>query len=142
MTEQFEVKILSPGKPAQEHQSSRVSVYAQDGFLEIYPDHGPIVFLLGNGPCEIFQDEDSHKLAVHGGFAHLIHNKLTLFPHYFEAPEDVDLQRAQEALRRSNLRLTGKDPELSKRSTQMGRLYASRERAILRLRLKGVSVDE
>ncbi len=142
MAEQFEVKILSPGKPPQEHQSSKVSVYAKDGYLEVYPDHAPIVFLLGHGPCEIFQDDSSHKLAVHGGVAHLVHNTLTLFPHYFEAPEDVDLERAQEALRRIGLRLQGKDPELSKRNTDMQRLYAAKERAVLRLRLKGVSVDE
>jgi F-type H+-transporting ATPase subunit epsilon len=142
MDEEIPIKIVSPGRDPVKMTATQVSIYASDGYMEIYPNHAPLVFMLGVGMCEIIHDKNTEKFVVFNGIGHFIENELTLCPDYFELPEEVDVERAQQALFRANQRLLGKDPQVPKRSLQSERAIESKARSMVRLRLKGIVIDE
>jgi|GEM_PF-1094481 len=142
MEEEIRIKIVSPGREPLHKTVDKVSLYASDGYMEVYPGHAPMVFMLGTGICEMFQGIEGDKVAVFEGIGHLLENEMTICPDHYELPDDVDVDRAQQALRRANQRIAGKDPEVPKRNLEMGRALESKNRSMIRLRMKGISVDE
>lgn len=142
MEEEIRIKIVALGRDSIHRTVERVSLYASDGFMEVHPDHAPIVFMLGTGICELFNGRDGEKFAVYDGVGHFVNNELTLCPDNYEFPEDVDVERAQKSLKRANLRIAGKDPEVPKRNLQLTRAHESRNRSMIRLKMRGVTVDE
>lgn len=142
MEEEIQIKIVSLGRDTVYKTVDKVSLYASDGFMEVHPGHAPIVFLLGTGICEFFNGRQGEKLAVFEGVGRFYKNELTLCPDNFEFPQEIDVQRAQNSLKRANLRIAGKDPEVPKRNLQLARAQKSKHRSMIRLNIRGVVVDE
>ena len=144
LIETFKVRLVSPKKAAILREASKVSVYAKDGFMEIYPDHAPIVSALGNGILTIFDEDfpDGDMIALFGGFLHFRDNELILIAPHLEIPDDIDVERAQEALHRAHQRIGGMGQSITQGKVDVERALSSKIRSILRLKLKGVEVDE
>jgi len=140
--EEFQVKIVCPGRDPIDKVVYRASTWAKDGFLEIYPDHAPIAYALGEGVCTLYEHGTETTMAIFGGIAHCYKNVLEIFTPYIEYPEEIDVDRAREALHRTRVRIQGKDPDVPKNKLESKRAFAARERAKLRLSLKGIQVDE
>jgi len=142
LAESFQVKIVSPSRKPLVYEVSKVLSYASDGFLELHPDHGAIAYALGDGLCSLHQVQGGQlDLAMYGGIGHFHSNVLEFFTPSLEMPEDIDVERAQQALHRSRNRLKGLDQEV-KGSFDSKRCHAALDRAKLRLKLKGIVVDE
>jgi len=142
MEEQIHIKIVSPGRSPILKTADNVSIYASDGSLEVYPNHAPLVFMLGTGICDFYFENQTESIGMFEGIGHLVDNELTLCPDYLELPDEIDVERAQQSLNRANKRLLGKDPEVPRRNLQQTRANKSRHRSIVRLRLKGIAIDE
>lgn len=101
---------------------------AETGELGILPDHIPIVAPLSIGAVRLKKNNDTHHVAISGGFMEVNQNKVTILAQSAERAADIDIARAQAAKARAERRLADKKAE-----TDFRRAELALNRAINRL---------
>src|SRR5262249_15414362 len=83
----------------------------KNGDLGILPGHAPLITELRIGEISYTQGGSTYYLAVSWGFAEVLPDKVTILSDTAERPEDIDVQRAQNAKARAEetLRQAGAD---------------------------------
>ena len=72
-----------------------------DGELGILPNHSPLLTTLKPGGIRVAKDGDEIYMAVSGGFMEVLGNKVTILADTAERLEDIDSERAEQALTRA-----------------------------------------
>ena len=72
-----------------------------DGELGILPHHAPLLTVLKPGELRLVKGGEDTYMAVSGGFMEVIGNKVTILADTAEREDEIDLQRAEEALKRA-----------------------------------------
>jgi F-type H+-transporting ATPase subunit epsilon len=100
-----------------------------DGQLGILPMHAPLMTMLKPGELTVRKDGENMYVAVSGGFMEVLGNKVSVLADACERSDEIDEQRAEQAVQRAQERLAnrGSDTEL--------------ERAVSALRRAQVRVD-
>ena len=100
-----------------------------DGQLGILPMHAPLMTMLKPGELTVRKDGENMYVAVSGGFMEVLGNKVSVLADTCERSDEIDEQRAEQAVQRAQERLAnrGSDMEL--------------ERAVSALRRAQVRVD-
>ena len=100
-----------------------------DGQLGILPMHAPLMTMLKPGELTVRKDGENMYVAVSGGFMEVLGNKVSVLADACERSDEIDEQRAEQAIQRAQERLAnrGSDMEL--------------ERAVSALRRAQVRVD-
>ena len=70
-----------------------------DGELGILPRHAPLLTVLKPGEIRVVKDGEETHIAVGGGFLEVMGNKVTILADTAEHAGEIDIQRAQEALK-------------------------------------------
>ena len=99
-----------------------------EGQLGILPNHAPLMTALQPGELLIRKDGEETFLAVTGGFLEVIGNKVTILADACERSDEIDEQRAQEAMERAQERLRSNNTDL-----QLQQAAVSMRRAQVRL---------
>jgi F-type H+-transporting ATPase subunit epsilon len=99
-----------------------------DGQLGILPHHAPLMTVLQPGEITIRKGGSDDYLAVTGGFLEVLGNRVSILADAAERSDEIDEERAQEAMRRAQERITGQPAEM-----ELGRAVASMRRAQMRL---------
>ncbi len=106
-----------------------------DGQLGILPNHAPLLTTLQPGEIRVDKDGDESYMAVSGGFLEVIANKVTILADTAERAEEIDVERAEEAVRRAQERIENRTSDmdlqravLSLRRSQARLLAANRRR--------------
>jgi F-type H+-transporting ATPase subunit epsilon len=82
------------------------------GDLGILPNHIPFVTSLRIAPVRIKDGNDEEWIAVHGGFMQVSSNKVVILAESAELSTDIDVDRAESAKERAELRLNSKQQEV------------------------------
>lgn len=119
---QFSIEIITPERQFFSGEIDSISVTTLSGRIQILAHH--IAYATGIVPCmiKIRQKDTILYAAVTGGFLEVTNNKATILADDAEWPEDVDVNRAQEALSRAKERLNAKGAKsdnLDKKRAQM-----------------------
>jgi len=101
-----------------------------EGELAILPNHAPLLTVLKPGEIRVVRGDEESYMAVSGGFMEVMANKVTLLADTAERAEEIDLQRTEEALARSNERV-----ESAASAVDLERAMASLRRSQLRMRV-------
>ena len=72
-----------------------------DGELAILPRHAPLLTMLKPGEIRVVKDGEDSFMSVSGGFMEVLGNKVTILADTAEHVEEIDMQRAEEALRKA-----------------------------------------
>ena len=72
-----------------------------DGELGILPNHAPLLTTLDPGEIRVTKDGEETYMVVSGGFLEVIGNRVTILADTAEHAEEIDLERAEAALRRA-----------------------------------------
>ena len=72
-----------------------------DGELGILPHHAPLLTALASGELRVVKDGEESFIAVSGGFMEVIGNKVTILADTAERADEIDAERAEEALARA-----------------------------------------
>ncbi len=103
-----------------------------EGDLGILPHHAPLLTILQPGELRIHKTgEEDVYMAVTGGFLEVTGNRVIVLADAAERSEEIDEERAQEALRRAEERL-----ERREEGQDLQRALASIRRSRLRLDVK------
>ena len=111
-----------------------------DGELGILPRHAPLLTVLKPGEIRVVKDGEERFIAVSGGFMEVMGNKVTILADTAEHAEEIDLERAEEAMGRA-------EEQVESAASQMDleRALASMRRSQARLRVarrrRGPRVD-
>ena len=78
-----------------------------EGELGILPHHAPLLTMLQPGEIRIVVNGQEEYMVISGGFLEVLANTVTILADTAERADEIDEERAQEAVQRAQDRLTG-----------------------------------
>lgn len=128
----FQLKIISPDRVFYEGDVSMVEFTSSEGEMGVYADHVPLTTVLVPGIMTIHEQDGIKKAAVHAGFAEILQDKVTVLAEVAEWPDEIDINRANEARIRAERRLGGISGEAD---INMMRAELALKRSLTRIKL-------
>lgn len=101
-----------------------------NGQLGILPHHAPLLTLLEPGELMVRVNGEDEYIAVTGGFLEVMSNRVVVLADAVERAEEIDEERALEAMRRAQERIDTRTSDLD-----LQRALASMRRAQARLKV-------
>ena len=102
------VELVSPEHIVYEGEAELVIARTTDGEIGFQPGHVPFVGNLVSSVIRIaLSDGGVQRIAVHSGFVEVSDNHVALLSDVAELAEDIDTDRAKNALDRANELLAG-----------------------------------
>jgi F-type H+-transporting ATPase subunit epsilon len=106
LPEAIQLVIVTPERQILKETVSEVTMPGADGYLGVLPGHAPLITELGVGELTIRPTGgQTALLAVIRGFAEVLPDRVSVLAETAEFAEDIDLQRAQAALKRAQERI-------------------------------------
>ena len=126
----IKVEIVTAERKVLEDDVDMVIAPGIEGQLGILPRHAPLLTALQAGEIRLKKGGQEVALMVTGGFLEVRANKVTVLADAAERAEEIDLARAEEAMRRAQerVRTRGADMDLERAAT-------ATRRAAVRLKL-------
>lgn len=129
MSKLFNLKILTPEHKFFDGDVEAVTVESPDGQVTILPGHADIIMPVSVGMIKIKKGGEWSEAVNSEGFMETTGLGTTIFVQACEHPEEIDLNRAKEALRRAEEQLRQKQ---SKSEYTQSKLSLARAMARLR----------
>lgn len=101
-----------------------------EGELGILPHHAPLLTILQPGELMVRKDGEESYIATTGGFLEVMANRVVVLADAVERAEEIDEERALEAMRRAQERIATHGSDLD-----LQRALASLRRAQARLKV-------
>jgi F-type H+-transporting ATPase subunit epsilon len=125
------LSIVSPEKSVLEAEVSSVQVPGAEGMFGVLPRHAQLVSLAASGLLSaVAADGEIIEMLIHGGFAEVSGDAVVILSHSAEKVSDIDVERAQQAAKRAQERLSSKSS-----GVDVSRAGAALRRSLLRERL-------
>ena len=110
----LDLEVVTPEREVVHEQVDEVQVPGRDGYLGILPGHAALLSELGIGELSYKSGGHQHYMAVLGGFVEIREDHVRVLADAAEKPEEIDIERAREDLRRAQLAVSnpalGLDP--------------------------------
>lgn len=124
----FELEIVSPDRIFYNGQVAFVEMKTSEGDIGVYGKHIPMTCILIPGLVKIYESEDaeSKKAIIHAGFVEILKDKVTIMAEVAEWPNEIDLNRAEEAKIRAQRRINegGEDININRAEAALRRSLA------------------
>ena len=130
MAEMFTVEIITPDRIFYTGEVDFLEFTTVAGEIGVYKKHVPTTTVLAPGVVTLHEEGETKKAAVHGGFAEILPDKVTLLAEAAEWPEEVDANRAKSAMDRAKERLERKEA-----GTDIMRAELALKRAMARIKI-------
>ncbi|MBI4376592.1 MAG: F0F1 ATP synthase subunit epsilon [Elusimicrobia bacterium] len=123
------LEMVTPEKAAFQSQAEFVVLPAWEGEMGVLPEHAPFLVQLRPGEVRVTESGQVRRFAVSGGFAEIKNNKVALFAETAELAEQIDEERARQALEKAKAESVRKDLD----SLTLAAAEAAMRRAQVRL---------
>jgi F-type H+-transporting ATPase subunit epsilon len=110
MSETFRMEVATPERLLLAEDAQEAQIPAANGYLGILPGHAPLMAELGTGELSVKVHGRTLYIAVSGGWVEVLPDHVRVLATLAEASSDIDLERAQAALRRAEERLKHPEP--------------------------------
>ena len=130
MAKTVRLDLVTPEKIVLSDEVTMVVARATDGDLGILPGHAPLIAALDYWPVRIMREGGEQQISVCSGFIEVQPDKVTILAGCAELPESIDVKRAQASKERAEERLKAKSADID-----MARAELALRRAIMRLRV-------
>ena len=132
MPDVIELVIVTPEKQLLRERVIEVQMPGENGYLGILPGHAPLMTELGIGELSYHDrsGKESAHIAIIRGFAEVLPDRVTILAETAERAEEIDLQRAKDALARAEKRLAANDPNID-----WDRANIALQRALIRIQV-------
>ncbi|MDD3238660.1 MAG: ATP synthase F1 subunit epsilon [Lachnospira sp.] len=124
----FKLLVNTPDRVFYHEDVTMVELATSEGEIGVYADHIPLTAVLVPCVLRIHQEGEVHKAAVHGGIVEVLKDKVTVLAEIAEWPEEIDVNRANEAKIRAERLLASHDS-----CTDIGRAELALKRSLARL---------
>jgi F-type H+-transporting ATPase subunit epsilon len=127
----IQLVIVTPVRQLLSQSVVEAQLPGADGYLGILPGHAPLITELGIGELTYrTASGQAGLLAVIRGFAEVLPDRISVLAEMAERAEEIDLKRAQEALKRAQ-ELIAKGGE----NVDWDRASAALQRALVRIQV-------
>lgn len=127
----FKLEVVTPERLALKEEAVSIIVPGVEGSLGILAHRAPIMAELTLGQVKVRYKEDvTVRYAISGGFMEAAENTVRILADSFESAKEIDVARAEAALKRAQERLAAKSSDID-----MARAEAALRRALNRLRV-------
>jgi len=129
----FHLDVLTPEGLVASEEVTHVLAPGKEGYFGILANHAPLVTALDIGVVNYSPVGGEHEevLAVANGFLEVSNNKVTILADTAEKWDEIDLERAEAALKRATERLA-----IMPEGTDLERAQAALKRAHNRIMVK------
>jgi F-type H+-transporting ATPase subunit epsilon len=103
----LQLQIVSAERSLVNETVDEVVIPGADGYFGVLPGHTPLLALLGAGELWYRQGQDKTYLVIAFGFAEVQPDAVTILAQIAEKAEEIDIARAEAALKRAEERLAG-----------------------------------
>jgi len=101
----IDLQIVTPERLIVREQVDEVQIPGTEGYFGVLPGHTPLLASLSVGEMWYRKGQEKSYLAIAGGFAEVLPDRVTLLATLAERAEDVDPSRAESARQRAEGRL-------------------------------------
>ena len=113
MADTFLLQIATPERLLIHERVTEAQIPAANGYLGILPEHSPLLAELGIGELSYVVGSGRRQtIAVEGGWVEVLPDHVRVLATSAEKASEIDLQRAEEALRRASERLAHPEENL------------------------------
>jgi len=132
LPDDIELVIVTPEKQLLRGKVADMQMPGEDGYLGILPGHAPLMTELGIGELSYHDvsGKESTHVAIVRGFAEVLPDRVTVLAETAERAEEIDVQRAKDALARAEKRLATNDPNID-----WDRANIALQRALIRIQV-------
>jgi F-type H+-transporting ATPase subunit epsilon len=132
MPDAIELVIVTPEKQLIREKVADVQMPGENGYLGILPGHAPLMTELGIGELSYHDPsgKETAHIAIVRGFAEVLGDRVTVLAETAERAEEIDVQRAKDALARAEKRLAANDPNID-----WDRVNIALQRALIRIQV-------
>ena len=126
----IQLVVVTPVNQLLSEAVTEVQLPGADGYLGVLPGHAPLITELGIGELTYkTTNGQTGLLAIIRGFAEVLPERVSVLAETAERPEDIDVNRAQQALKRAQ-ELIAKGGDID-----WDRASASLQRALVRIQV-------
>ncbi len=124
--DRFQLRIITPERVFYEGEATMIELTTTEGEIGIYKNHVPLTYIIAPGILRIMETGETKEAALHSGFIEILQEKITILAEAIEWPDEIDVNRAQEAKIRAERRLNDKagDINLLRAETALQRALA------------------
>jgi len=132
MAKLFGVKVICPERIFFEGEAEMLEMKTTEGEIGVLADHIPLTAIIAPGVLRIKNAEGTKEAALNEGFVEILGDKVIILAESCEWPEEIDVNRAQEAKTRAERRLKGEEGEID-----VTRAEIALRKALVRIDLAG-----
>ena len=99
------LEIVTPDRALVSTEVDEIQLPGSEGYFGVLPGHTPMLAMLQVGEMWYRIGQEKHFLAVAFGFVEVMPDRVTVLAQIAERAEDIDVNRAQEALQRAKDRV-------------------------------------
>lgn len=115
----FKLWVNTPDREFYHGEVTMVELATSEGEIGVYADHIPLTSVLVPCVMTIHEAGGQKKAAVHGGLIEILKDRVTVLAEVAEWPEEIDVNRANEAKIRAERRLASHDPNINTMRAEM-----------------------
>src|SRR3954451_11420938 len=106
MADSFQLEVATPERLLVREQVRDAQIPAEGGMIGVLPDHAALLSLLGTGELSYNSTGGGrHGIVISGGWMQVLNNHVRVLADRAEFPADIDVTRAEAALKRAQERL-------------------------------------
>jgi F-type H+-transporting ATPase subunit epsilon len=101
------LEVVTPDRAVVRESVAEVQLPGRAGYLGVLPGHTPLLTELATGFLSYRQGSQTRRLAVSGGFAEVLPDRVIVLADAAERAEEIDAARARAALAAAEKQLAG-----------------------------------
>jgi F-type H+-transporting ATPase subunit epsilon len=95
----FHCVVVTPERVVLDCEADFAALPAWDGEIGIMRSRAPLMVKLGIGVLRVKEEAVEHQLAIDGGFAEMVDNKLSVLTEHAHFAKDLDRSTVEQALK-------------------------------------------
>lgn len=109
----FNLKVVTPDRIFYDGMVEMVELKTTEGDIGILKGHIPLTAVVAPGALVIKEASDTKEAALIDGIVRILGDDVTILAQSCEWPDEIDINRANEAKIRAERRLTGQEGEVN-----------------------------
>jgi F-type H+-transporting ATPase subunit epsilon len=115
----IDLQIVTPDKLVVRERVDEVQIPGSDGYFGVLPGHTPLLASLAVGELWYRQGSEKTFISIAFGFAEVLPDSVTILAQFSERAEEIDVDRAEAALKRAQERLAQAGTDLDYEQARM-----------------------
>jgi F-type H+-transporting ATPase subunit epsilon len=115
----IELVVITPERLLIREQVDEVQIPGTEGYFGVLPGHTPMLSGLAIGEMWYRKGQEKTFLALAYGFVEVLPDRVTVLARIAERADEIDLTRAEEALKRAQERLRAYNQEVDYERARM-----------------------